>query len=81
MTLQSHISKRKNRGLVGKIVPVLLEGFSEESDLLLKGRTASMAPDVDGHVLITRGQGKVGEILPVRITEAHSYDLVGELVE
>ena len=81
MTLQARVSERKNRRMVGKTVPVLLEGFSDETDLLLRGRTATMAPDVDGQVLIAGGQGKVGEILPVRITEAHPYDLVGELVE
>ena len=80
MALQGRISEKKNSRMVGKTVPVLLEGFSDETDLLLKGRTAAMAPDVDGQVLINRGRGKVGEILPVRITEAHAYDLVGEIV-
>jgi ribosomal protein S12 methylthiotransferase len=36
-----------------------------------------MAPDVDGQVLINEGSATVGEIVPVRITEAHPYDLVG----
>jgi len=80
MGLQREISRAKNQGLVGQVVPVLLEGFSEETDLLLKGRTASMAPEVDGQVLINKGQGAVGEILPVLIKEAHPYDLVGEIV-
>jgi ribosomal protein S12 methylthiotransferase len=40
-----------------------------------------MAPDVDGQVLINKGEGRVGEILPVRITESHAYDLVGEITE
>ena len=39
-----------------------------------------MAPEVDGQVLINKGQGRVGEFLEVRITEAHAYDLVGEIV-
>jgi ribosomal protein S12 methylthiotransferase len=39
-----------------------------------------MAPDVDSQVLINRGQGNVGEIVPVLIKEAHPYDLIGEII-
>jgi ribosomal protein S12 methylthiotransferase len=80
MELQSGISEKLNRQKIGQILPVLIEGLSPETDLLLTGRTSSMAPDVDGQVLINKGKGLVGEILPVRITEAHAYDLIGELV-
>jgi len=80
MKLQEEISKGINRRLVGEIVPVLIEGVSPETDLLLKGRTAAMAPEVDGQVLINKGQGEIGEIMPVYIKEAHAHDLVGEIV-
>ena len=79
MHLQAEISRGKNQGMVGQRVSVLVEGVSPETDLLLKGRTATMAPDVDGQVLINRGEAVVGEIAPVRITEGHAYDLVGEI--
>jgi ribosomal protein S12 methylthiotransferase len=79
MRLQANISKKNNQRLVNKTVPVLIEGLSPETDLLLSGRTATMAPDVDGRVLINKGQGVVGEITPVLIKEAHSYDLIGEI--
>ncbi len=79
MRLQANISKKNNQRLVNKTVPVLIEGLSPETDLLLIGRTATMAPDVDGRVLINKGQGVVGEITPVLIKEAHAYDLVGEI--
>ncbi|MBW2340219.1 MAG: TRAM domain-containing protein [Deltaproteobacteria bacterium] len=75
--IQAQNSRALNRTLVGKTVPVLVEGFSDETDLLLTGRTATMAPDVDGQVLINKGSAVVGEIVPIRITEAHAYDLVG----
>ena len=81
MQLQKRISKRLNQRLVGQTVLVLVEGFNPETDLLLTGRTASMAPDVDGQVLINEGSATVGEIVPVRITEAHPYDLVGGIVK
>jgi ribosomal protein S12 methylthiotransferase len=80
MELQAGISKEKNRMMIGKTVTVLNEGVSEETDLLLAGRTQGMAPEVDGQVLINKGQGRVGEFAEVRITEAHTYDLIGEIV-
>jgi len=80
MTLQAEISKETNQQMVGLIQPVLIEGVSPETDLLLTGRTATMAPDVDGQVLINKGEGVAGEIIPVLIKEAYAYDLVGEIV-
>ena len=80
MTLQAAISKKINQRKIGRRLPVLIEGSSPETDLLLTGRTATMAPDVDTKVLINEGEGVVGEIMPVQITEAHTYDLVGKIV-
>jgi len=75
--IQADISRKSNKELVGTTVPVIVEGFSSETDLLLTGRTARMAPDIDGQVLINEGTATIGEIVPVHITEAHTYDLVG----
>ncbi len=79
MEIQGRISMEKNQEMLGRVVPVLIEGPSAETDLLLTGRIATMAPEVDGQVLINKGVGLAGEIMPVVITEAHSYDLVGEI--
>ena len=79
MAIQAENSRKLNEQLVGKTVPVLVEGLHPETDLLLSGRTATMAPEVDGQVLINEGSAVVGEIVPVRITEAHTYDLVGSI--
>jgi ribosomal protein S12 methylthiotransferase len=81
MKLQATISLRNNTRMIGKVLPVLIEGPSEETDLLLSGRTAVMAPEVDGRVLINKGEGRPGEIQPVKIRKAYAYDLVGEIVE
>jgi ribosomal protein S12 methylthiotransferase len=78
--IQADISRKSNKKLVGTTVPVMVEGLSPETDLLLTGRTARMAPDIDGQVLINEGEATVGEIVPVHITEAHTYDLVGGIV-
>ena len=81
MKLQGDIAFRNNQRLVGRTLPVLIEGPSPETELLLRGRSAAMAPEVDGQVLINKGEGHLGEIMKVRITEAHAYDLVGEIRE
>ncbi|MBN1625766.1 MAG: 30S ribosomal protein S12 methylthiotransferase RimO [Deltaproteobacteria bacterium] len=80
MSLQKAISLKKNTALINKTVSVLIEGVSPETDLLLTGRTATMAPDVDGQVLINEGNGTVGKIMQVLIREAHPYDLIGRIV-
>lgn len=79
-TLQAKISRQKLRRLKNQVVEVLVEGHCDETDLLLQGRLASQAPEVDGRVLITAGQGQPGTIQPVRITKTYTYDLVGELL-
>jgi ribosomal protein S12 methylthiotransferase len=79
--LQEKISLAYHRQLIGTTQPVLVEGRSPETKLLLQGRLASQAPEVDGRVLISSGFGRVGEIMPVRLTEAHPHDLVGEIVK
>ncbi|WP_305045159.1 30S ribosomal protein S12 methylthiotransferase RimO [Geoalkalibacter sp.] len=81
MKAQARISFRKNRALVGRIEPVLVEGLSEESELLLRGRSVRQAPDVDGQVYITAGQAEIGRIVRLRITDSSEYDLIGEIVE
>ncbi|MDP9160122.1 MAG: 30S ribosomal protein S12 methylthiotransferase RimO [Acidobacteriota bacterium] len=84
MQIQRGISKRKKKALVGKEFDLLLQGPSEESDLLLEGRTPMHAPEIDGKVFIsdvTEGiTPKSGEFYRCEITEAHDYDLVAKIV-
>lgn len=77
MERQKEISLKKNQKRIGSVEPVLVTGFSPESDLLIQGRTRFQAPEVDGVVYITEGESKISEIVKVKITEAHPYDLVG----
>ncbi|HYI97736.1 MAG TPA: 30S ribosomal protein S12 methylthiotransferase RimO [Bryobacteraceae bacterium] len=84
MALQKKISRAKNRRLVGQEFPVLLDGPSEEIDLLWQGRMPSQAPEIDGFCYINdlgEGDAAPGQFRRLRITEAHDYDLVGELVD
>ena len=80
MAAQAEVSSALLQEQVGTVQPVLVEGYSKETDLLLEGRTRFQAPDIDGCVYISAGQPDVGDIVKVRVTEAHVYDLVGEVV-
>lgn len=81
MKAQSRVSFKKNLALKGHIEPTLIEGYSEETDLLLRGRSIRQAPDVDGLVYITAGQAKIGDIVQLKITDSSEYDLIGEIIE
>lgn len=80
MEIQSHISSKINQGYVGKKIEVLVEGISQETELLLEGRSRFQAPEIDGCVYIAEGQCNSGDLVTVEITEAHPYDLVGHIV-
>lgn len=80
MEVQQNISRKKHKAFIGKTIDVLVEGLSEETDLLLQGRMSQQAPDIDGVVLINDGQAKVGEMVKVKVTDSMEYDLIGEIV-
>jgi ribosomal protein S12 methylthiotransferase len=83
MAIQRKVSRSRNRALVGREVSVLIEGPSEETDLLWQGRMPTQAPEIDGVTLINDFEGdepRAGEIRRLRITEAHDYDVVGTLL-
>ncbi len=84
MSIQKKISKAKKKSLIGQEFDLLLEGASSETDLLLEGRTAMHAPEIDGKVFINDypegNEPREGEFYRCRITAAHDYDLVAEIV-
>ena len=84
MSIQRQISKRKKRALVGRDFDLLLEGESEETELLLEGRTAMHAPEIDGKVFIndfpTEVTPQPGHFYRCQITEAHDYDVVAKII-
>jgi len=73
MERQAAISLQKNQTFVGKTLAALIEG---QGDGLSIGRTYRDAPEIDGLVII-EGELTVGEILPIRINGAMTYDLTG----
>jgi ribosomal protein S12 methylthiotransferase len=79
MRAQRAVSKRRLKRLIGRELEVLVEGESDESELLLVGRHAGQAPEVDGRVHLINGTAQAGELRRVRVTHAADYDLVGDL--
>jgi ribosomal protein S12 methylthiotransferase len=84
MKEQAKISKQLNKARIGQTYKVMFEGLSQESDLLFQGRLQGQTQDIDGYILINDMpdglEPKMGAIYDVRITEAHEYDLIGELI-
>ena len=52
MQLQKQISRKRQRALVGREFDILLQGPSEETELLWEGRTMRHAPEIDGKVFV-----------------------------
>jgi ribosomal protein S12 methylthiotransferase len=85
MDLQSVLSRKKNQALIGSIQHVMIEGTDLDSGML-SGRTQAHAPEVDGLVFVescdilsgAKPPPEPGEMIDVRITVAHEYDLIGE---
>jgi ribosomal protein S12 methylthiotransferase len=74
MTLQQGISLARNQTFVGKTLDVLVEG---QGDGLIITRSYRDAPEVDGYVIVEGDVAPSKPIMPVRITGAMNYDLVG----
>ncbi len=77
---QREIARELNQAYLGRVIDVLVEGQHEETELLLQGRHAGQAPDIDGKVIINDGLAKAGDIVRVEITDVLDYDLVGRIV-
>jgi ribosomal protein S12 methylthiotransferase len=83
MELQQGISLRKNQALVGQTLEILVEGHgmgededgNATGDVLSLGRSYRDAPEIDGYVIV-EGELPPGEIVPVQITGATTYDLL-----
>lgn len=84
MATQQKISLQRNQARVGRVLDVLIEGYAPFEDengnptgeLMSLGRSYRDAPEIDGYVIV-RGEVPVGEIVPVRVTDAMLYDLMG----
>lgn len=81
MELQQEISLDKNETFVGKIMQVIIEGYSSDDDVYV-GRTYRDAPGVDGLVFVNCDYELMsGQIVDVRIDEVGPYDMIGGIVD
>ena len=86
MKLQQKISARPKAAWIGREVDVLVEGESDETELLWQGRTALHAPEIDGKVLINDFGPASQTLVPgtfyrAEITESHDYDVVARILD
>lgn len=79
MAAQQEVAAAWHASKIGAVEPVLVAGYSAETELLLEGRTRYQAPDSDGLVYINAGYAEAGRIVDCRITEAGDYDWVAEV--
>ena len=78
MEIQQEISKERNQNFVGKLIPCIIECFSDEGEVI--ARTQFDAPEIDGIVNIKTDKHLVpGDIEFVKIIGATEYDLIGEI--
>lgn len=80
LAIQETVAAQKSRDKIGSVIEVLVDGPSEETELLLEGRHEGLAPEIDGVVYINEGTAEPGEFVRVQITDASTYDLVGHIV-
>lgn len=85
MKLQQKISAKSKSQWVGREIDLLVEGESEETELLWEGRTPLHAPEIDGKVFINDfGPHETlvpGTFYKAEITESHDYDVVARILE
>ncbi len=85
MKLQQRISKKARKQWIGRELDILVEGESEETDLLWQGRSLDQAPEIDGKVLINDfGPHEAlvpGTFYRAEITESHDYDVVARILD
>ncbi len=82
MRRQHKIHEQKMKALVGSVHEAIVEGASEEHELLVKGRLWSQAPEIDGLTYLSSHRAlSVGEIVHVLVTDAKDYDVVAEVLD
>lgn len=83
MQVQLENVRKQNQKLVGKKLEVMIEGYSEESSYLLRGRHYGQCPDVDGQVIINEFDlvDAFYQRYLVEITGVSDYDLIGKVLK
>src|SRR4051812_11662289 len=83
MGLQKRLVTRRNRARIGQQTRIMIDGPASDHELVLKGRLATQAPDIDASVFLTEcdpSQFSPGEFVDVEIVGARDYDLIARPV-
>lgn len=82
MKLQKKVVHKLNKRWIGKTLPVIVEGYHPETQLLMSGRFTGQCPEIDGMVIIndTRNVKAFGKLYQVEITDVADYDLIGRVL-
>lgn len=85
MKLQQEISFAAAKKMIGKILDVIIEGYLPDEDCYVT-RTYKDAPEIDGYLFLNIDADAPrdllsGTIVRARVTDAHEYDLIGEMME
>ena len=83
MGLQKRLVKVRQRRRIGERARLLVDGPAGEHELVLKGRLATQAPDIDASVYLTEcdpSQFRAGEFTDVEIVGSRDYDLIARPV-
>ena len=70
LSAQRAISRRRLEARVGTRLEVLVDGPSDQSDLLFEGRWWGQAPEVDGKVYLANGVARRGELCEAEVHAA-----------
>jgi ribosomal protein S12 methylthiotransferase len=86
MALARRQANARNKSYVGRDIEVLVEGVSDEHELVLMGRHRGQAPEIDGQVYLSGLEHlervpRPGELVRVRVTQSSDYDLAGDVIE
>jgi ribosomal protein S12 methylthiotransferase len=79
MELQADTRRRRHAALRGETIRVMVDGPSEESELLLDGRHEGQAPEIDGKVVLTDGTAERGAVVDAIVTHTSAHDLVASM--
>ena len=82
LDVQQVITEQRLRAKIGSRQRVLIEGLSQESDLLLQGRCDFQAPEIDGLTYITEIKNDIapGIMVEAEIYDTHEFDLFARVI-
>ncbi len=80
MAVQREVSRARHQAMIGRELEVLVDGPSEDSELVMAGRWYGQAPEIDGTVFLGDGDARPGQFVRAVVDQATDYDLAASIV-